>query len=38
MAVVSPGKWINEREISCFGDLPEKMVFRDQAVEGELIV
>jgi hypothetical protein len=38
MAIVSPGKWINEGEISRFGDLPEKMVFRNQAVEGELIV
>jgi len=38
MAIVSPGKWVNEGEIGCVGDLPEKMVFRDKAVKGKLII
>jgi hypothetical protein len=38
VAVVGSGNGINKGEIDGFRDLTKKMVLRDEAVEGELIV
>jgi hypothetical protein len=38
VAIVGSGKGINEGEIDGSGDLPEEMIVRDEAVEGEFVV